>query len=181
MLYDPKWMPKIDVPAPVITRKDLTVGETEALLWVRESLLDGTINMSHFVMGESLGSTSSSDSCGTAGCIAGWMTVHKMHVDGLDQVAVNAVAAEIDRTYSSEMDKVAAKYSQYVDELLERKKFYHLFFMSDYYPNRNKVNKHSGPTPEQGVKAIERFLEGAARPWDFLATERKTELNAFWR
>src|SRR5882757_7813747 len=150
MLYDPKWK-QIDTSQPVIKRTDLTERELSLLLQVRAMLMDGTISDAHFDMSLTLQfgayahtnylnnmQASEHISCGTIGCIGGWMTV-------LSVVSENCFSWKNSNTHHRHM----------VDP-----KFNNLFFPSDV------IMKIA--TPSFAVIAIDNFLKGEQMPWDFI-------------
>lgn len=129
------------------TRTDLSTEEVMYLVRVRDLLRSGRIPIEQFQMdtiGGHVDIGSDDPTCGTVGCIAGWMAalarvdIYKPH----------------EPSTSEQVGDIAARCH------LHREKFRPLF-----YPNDRIMNK---ATPADGATAITNFLDGKSRPWAFL-------------
>jgi hypothetical protein len=124
-------------------RTDLPKKEVDALLWVRERLLDGRIGKRHFDMDKVMdtsfriiskahpASFTKYKSCGSVGCIAGWAGV--------------GMKMSIDET---------------VEWMWSKSHYYNLFMPSNWIMDN--------ALPEDGAKAIENFLMKHEDPWAFM-------------
>jgi|SRR5882757_2853051 len=149
MLYDPKWK---GPNRPSAYRTDLTSEEITALHRVKSALISGEIESSQFCM-----AIYSDTSCGTRGCIAGWMAIHSMRED-MNTTHMNQLLemGKNDRGISNMEPHIRKYFNHYYDP-----KFGNLFYpMMDYSVRSSKIF-----TVKNGITAITRFLRGYDHPW----------------
>lgn len=161
MLYDPKWKPKDEV---VILRDDLSKSEIWALLRVREALKSGEISAKHFQMD----TTFDKQSCGTVGCIGGWMGIFTALKKGFSEAEIHD-SRKLDAVDRENLERCFLPIEEDPDGI------YSTLFYPMTVPGRCKYNIGRKATPQDGVNAIENFLRGETYPWKDWKPQKKEE------
>lgn len=136
------------------TRTDLTLEEVTALVRVRTALERGEITVKQFHM-DTIWSGAHSQ-CKSMGCIGGWMGSFRQESHAKEN---------LDFRPQNLRGGIDDKFMQHMHD----GKFRPLFFPSDWIMN--------SALPEEGIRAINNFLQGMKRPWQFMRKDNVAHRN----